>query len=58
MDTKTNLSLRMKNDPVLNGLSTLFEDLQNKIEVSGVDKFASLKEIFGSRNRPTSGSAT
>lgn len=34
-DNKTNLSLKMKNDPVLNGLSTLFEEMQTEIEARG-----------------------
>jgi len=31
-DNQTNLSLKMRNDPVLNGLSTMFEEMQAEIE--------------------------
>mmetsp|Transcript_17612 Transcript_17612/g.27230 ORF Transcript_17612/g.27230 Transcript_17612/m.27230 type:complete len:84 (+) Transcript_17612:368-619(+) len=45
-DNKTNLSLKMKNDPVLNGLSTLFEEMQTEIENKGQERFTYLTKLF------------
>jgi hypothetical protein len=45
-DNKTNLSLKMKNDPVLNGLSTLFEEMQSEIENRGQERFNYLNRLF------------
>jgi hypothetical protein len=45
-DNKTNLSLKMKNDPVLNGLSTLFEEMQVEIENRGQERFNYLNRLF------------
>jgi len=45
-DNKTNLSLKMKNDPVLNGLSTLFEEMQTEIENRGQERFNYLNKLF------------
>ena len=60
-DNKNDISQKMKNDPVLNGLTSLFQEMQSEIETRGEERFNYLNKLFSNpvlqRNSTMGGSS-